>query len=143
MSNDSTLDLADGTIGEVTLAGQFAGAGGGTVKFRFDLDKTGVDHLTVGGVTNANDIKDLVGFNILGDSLTPGVYPLVTNTHPELNMMENHFGFDFHGDPADHRNIVRTKRVTVGQATYKLTLCSPEDVNRDQKVTLTIEKAAP
>jgi hypothetical protein len=43
------------------------------------------------------------------------------------------------GDPADHRNILRSQQVVVGEHTYRLTVSSPEEVLRHQRGMLTVE----
>lgn len=115
-NDGSHLNLADGTVGTFTEKGQFGGPNGGSVYIDFDVGPAGPDSLIISTTSNTNDIKDYVVLHLLSDHLTPGTYKLVTLENG--NIIENHLGFDFTGDPANHDNIVKTK--TIGGYTFTL-----------------------
>jgi hypothetical protein len=118
LQDGALVDMADGTIGTFTINGLLNAVSGSTVTFKFDLDSTGVDKCIIADVSTSCDIKDVVVFNILSKKLTPGTYPLVELKNKDKSLMENHFGFSFTGDPADHSHIIRTETVNG----YTLTL---------------------
>src|SRR5271168_1897386 len=58
-------------------------------------------------------LRNLFEGKISGGCLRAGTYTLVTGSKTVGgNLMENHFGFQFRGDPANHANIERTRSVT-------------------------------
>jgi len=135
-----TIDLTHGPIGNATVKGQFCVYSSNSINFKFKLDAHGCSHVMLaGGVDPSNDIRDFVTFDISGDALTPGTYTLVTGVKGGNTLLENHFGFEFKGDPANHANIVRTKTYEVGGKKYDITICTADEVNDTQKVTMTVK----
>ncbi len=107
--HDSTLNLADGKIGTFTSTGVFGGPNGSGLHLKMDVGPDGVDQLILTTCSNTNDIKDYLELNLLPGALKSGTYKIVTLANG--NIIENHLGFDFTGDPANHDNIVKTKTI--------------------------------
>jgi hypothetical protein len=100
--------------------GFWAPPSGAKFQLRFDIGPEGVERLVFANAGNGNDYEDRVVLNITGP-IAPGTYVLAKQMSG--NIVENHFGFGFTGDPANHGNIVKSESL----GGYVFTLDTADD----------------
>jgi hypothetical protein len=120
LHDGAVLDLSgDGVISTYTFDGSFNPDPGAGFKIIVDVGENGPDRLVFRKFSNASAMKDYVVLRLRSKTVRPGTFILAT-TVPQASVIENHFGFDFTGDAANHANIVKTKV----QDGYRFTLDS-------------------
>ena len=116
-----TLSMADGRIGTTTLT-IWNPLGGTQFDLVYEIGSQGADKLVVKGNTlRGNSMKNRVVLAITG-AIHPGTYTIADFSGDAALATENHLGFGFTGDPADHRNIVRTTTSVYDGTMYRFTI---------------------